>query len=111
MLDLLAEHLSSPVLTYLVDGGVPELIHRLLPLMTRARHRLHLIYPSHKVDVKSLDDEVAEVHRGWTDGVMDAGEIACRVLVRFVGFLVYVLCHLIRITLTKVLFADDVVFV
>ena len=96
-------------ISHLVDGGVPELIHRVLPLMTGARHRLHLIDPSRKVDVESLDDEVAEVRRGGTNWVEDAGEIECRVFKWFVGFLVVVLCRLIRITLIKVLLADDVV--
>ena len=41
--------------------------------MTRARYRLHLIDPARTVDGKSLDDEVAEVHRGGTNGVEDAG--------------------------------------
>ena len=54
MLNLLSEHLADAGLTYLVDGAVPELIHRFLPLMTRARHRLDLIDPSRILDVKSL---------------------------------------------------------
>ena len=58
-----------------------------------------------------MDDEVAEVLRGPTDGVKDAGEIACRVFKLLVGFLVGVLCCRIRITLIKFLFADDVGFV
>ena len=110
MLNLIAEHLADAGLTYLVDGGVPELIHRFVPLMTRARNRLQWIDPSRKVDVESLDDEVAEVHRGRTDGVEDAGDIASRVFKWFVRFLLAVLCCLIRITLIKVLLVDDVVF-
>ena len=54
VLSLLAEHLEDAVLTYLIDGGVPEFIHRLLPLISRGRHRLHLIDPSRQVVVKSL---------------------------------------------------------
>ena len=54
VLSLLAEHLEDVALKYLIDGGVPELSHRLLPLITRERHRLHLIDPSRQVVVKSL---------------------------------------------------------
>ena len=71
---------------------------------------MHLIDPSSQVDVERLDDEVAEVHRGRTNRVEDAGAIASTVFLLFVGFFVGVLCCLIRITLIKVLLVDDVVF-
>ena len=75
--------------------------------MTRARHCLHLSEPSRKVDVERLDEEVIEVDGGGNDGVKDAGEIACRVFLSFEGFLLRVLCRLIRITLSKVLPTND----
>ena len=56
---LLPANLSSAVLTYIVDGGMPELINNLPPLMPRAEDRLHLVDPSREVDVKTLDHEVA----------------------------------------------------
>ena len=76
--NLLSEHLPDAGLAYVVDGGVLELIRHFLPLMTRAPHRLHLRDTSCNVDVESLDDVVAEIHRGGTNPVEDAGELACR---------------------------------
>ena len=75
----LSEHLSDGVLAYIVDDRVGELIECLPPLMPRAGHRLHYEDPSREVDILTLDHEVREVLRCCTDGVEDAGEIACRV--------------------------------
>ena len=47
---LVSEHLADAGLAYLVDGGMPELIDGLPPLMTGARHQLHLIDSSRNVD-------------------------------------------------------------
>ena len=66
MLIRLGEHVAEAGLKFLVDSGVPALIHLILPLMTRAQHRLHLIDLSRQVDAKSLDDERKEVHSGGT---------------------------------------------
>ena len=54
---------------------------------------------------------MTEVHRGGTNQVEDAGELARRVLKGFEWFLVGVLYRLIRITLSQVLSADDMVLV
>ena len=48
---ILMEHLANAALTYLVNGGVAELINCHHPLMTIAGHRLHLIDPSRNVEM------------------------------------------------------------
>ena len=52
-LDILSEHLAESAHGYRADGGVPELLNRIPPLMPRAGHRLHLVDPSREVNMKT----------------------------------------------------------
>ena len=75
------------------------------------KYRLHVVDPSRQVKVKTLGHHVAEILRGGTDWVEDAGEFSSRMFVWFEGLLVSVLCRQIRFALIEIIFAGDLVFV
>ena len=57
--------------------------------------------------MKTLGHNVAEILRGWTDGVKDAGEITGRIILWFVAFLFGFHCNDFRFTLIEILYGDD----
>ena len=111
VLILLAEDLAEALLTNFIDGEMPELIHRLLPIVPRSGIRLHLIDPSREVNMKTLCPHVATILRGRTDGVEDAGEMPGWMFVGLEGLLVSIPCCRVRETNIEILFAGDLVFV